>query len=481
MHSIKNTIVAVGLLGLSFVFYQLSSGNKTTLDLADPQQVADGSMVDNETSTEPSSNASAVEVPEFLKSGTATSPQPIGPTNQIDRPAANLNLNPNLQSKPDAKSTPLIPRIEAPQLIGQRQPQLLPNQRSQPLVPQPRQAPLDQMSIEPVEVSTSSQNNFGSTSNSFSIDPVERDRGLIDALESQKFPAPDSGNSSIDSGSFSMDNSFTKKAGDFSDARRDANVVRPDALMPKTETPKTDMPRDYSNVSFQEAWPIAQELVQENRLKETLRLLSRFYRQPDLTGPQRQRLNAWLDGLAGKVIFSAEHRLAQPYVTKGNETLDQLAEHWNVPPRLIYQVNQSALASPKGMLEPGIELKRFQGPFHADVDLKSGTMTLFVGELYAGRFPVRMGISGQPGPGSYGVMMKSQEGQNWVDANGNQYPPSSPNNGYGPFFLGLQGHLCIHAIDDDKQDGHYGCIGLSPRDAEDIFHILNLNSKVTLR
>ena len=107
-------------------------------------------------------------------------------------------------------------------------------------------------------------------------------------------------------------------------------------------------------------------------------------------------------------------------------------------------------------------------------------MTLFVKNLYAGRFPVAIGISGNPDVGNFDVKVKSPEGFTWRDASGKEYPAGSPGNGYGPYWMGLSGSLCIHAVPPGTPQGHRGCIGLGEKDARDVYGILSKNSQISI-
>ena len=167
-----------------------------------------------------------------------------------------------------------------------------------------------------------------------------------------------------------------------------------------------------------------------------------------------------------------------PY-TVANESLVDIGERWRVPGQLIYNINRNKIPNP-AVVPPGTQLKMVQGPFNVEINSKQIVMTLFLDDLYAGRFPIRMGISGSPKPGIYQVLVKSAEGHNWRDAEGNDYPPGTPENGYGPDWIGLSGKLCIHAVGDSVTDGHRGCIGLSAKDAKDVFAILTVGSSVKI-
>ena len=127
-----------------------------------------------------------------------------------------------------------------------------------------------------------------------------------------------------------------------------------------------------------------------------------------------------------------------------------------------------------------MQLKVVNGPFNAEISLEEKMMTVYVKNLYAGRFPIAVGISGNPAEGNHQVMVKSPQGYTWRDANGNEYPPGHPQNGYGEFWIGLTGSLCLHMVPDGTPHGHNGCIGLGMRDAKDIYGMLSKESQITI-
>lgn len=489
MHSMKNTIVAVGLLGLSFLFYQLSS--KKPSDESSTELIAP--MVDSE-SLAPESfgdNSNVADGSPAAPARSASSANAFGSPVGLEAPRMNASVAPSKSGSlsgsrggksdggltpPSASSfsAPEMPRVDiqpAP-LGGTTNGFKAPDFNNNSLAPQPRNAPLDNQTLP----------------------PIARDRGLMDALEKNKqtrLAPPNDGSNGFSPTAPRQPNNGAADTTRISENPRDNSFIQPagvtDAggidlgikVLDRGVVTANNQSADYSNVSFRDAWPIVEAMVEKDQLTDALRLLTRFYGDSKLTGPQHQRLNVWLDALASKVIFSAEHRLADLYVADGLETLEQLGTKLQVPAMLIYNVNSQVLPNPN-VAAAGVQLKVVPGPFHAKIKLNERMMTLFLGDLYAGRFPVRIGISGQPRPGTFGVMMKSAQGQTWRDSNGTFYEPSSPLNGYGAFFIGIEGELCIHAANDDKQDGHYGCFGLSPKDAEDVFNILSESSKVTI-
>ena len=230
--------------------------------------------------------------------------------------------------------------------------------------------------------------------------------------------------------------------------------------------------------NIDQAWVVVEKMVDEKNFRGALALLTRYYRNDDLAPSQRTKLNDWLDALAGKVIYSAEHHFTSTsYKMKAGETLSDIANRWQVPAQVVYNINRKQIGNEPNVIA-GTELKMINGPFEAEIDMSSQTLTLYLKNLYAGRFPVKLGISGNPRPGDYNVVAKSVHGHTWRDADGNDFPPESPENGYGPYWIGMTGSLCIHAISADEISGHSGCVGLSEKDAKDIFGILANRSKV---
>ena len=234
------------------------------------------------------------------------------------------------------------------------------------------------------------------------------------------------------------------------------------------------------SMNLNAAWTEVDRLVADKKFRAALGLLTRYYRQSNLTAAQSERLHEWLDALAGKVIYSAEHHFQDtPYIIRSGETLNQIAGRWNVPAQVVYNINRQQIGE-SATIVAGTELKVIDGPFHAEVDLNSKTLTLFLKNLYAGRFPIRVGISGDVRPGQFRVVAKSAQGHTWRDADGNDFPPESSENGYGPYWVGLTGSLCLHAIEDGTPEAHAGCIGLQEKDARDIFGILINGSELKI-
>ena len=494
MHSLKNTIVAVGLLGLSFLFYQASTKPNPNAHLSDeipPLSISDGSdgfskltadTVESGIGAIQSKfgNISEIEMPDLSKPKQMVSDMASNFSNQLTDKAAQLKETVNSELSDLQLNMPevSIPNINVPQI---ETPNIAPPEPYEIELEAPEATQLQFNAPAPQSTQNLVPAPTQQTIIEHQLDNNTRDQGLIAALKSQsqlrQTPHPainEFQSSQTDAGEFQFasqpipagDSSFNRLATDSRDLDSSSNVFQANV---EPEAPQ---------LSFEAAWSRVDQLVKAEDFAGALGLLSKYYRSSDITGPQRQRLNGWLDALAGKVIFSTEHHLGQPF-TVGNESLTDISNRWGVPAQLIYNINKSKIPNP-AFVDSGTELKVVNGPFNCEIDMTNNVMTLFLGELYAGRYPVKIGISGDPSPGQYRVLAKSVVGHSWRDAAGKEYPPGSPQNGYGPNWIGLSGSLCIHAVAESVGSTHTGCIGLGSKDAKDVFGILSKSSSVTI-
>lgn len=231
------------------------------------------------------------------------------------------------------------------------------------------------------------------------------------------------------------------------------------------------------NQGLANAIRVADRQFQADQPAEALATLSLFYDTPGLSESERQSLLSRLDPLAAIVIYSRRHLLEKPHRVGPSETLMEVASRFELPWQLLANIN--AIDDPVTVL-PGTELKVVRGPFRAEVDLDRRELTIFLGELYAGRFPVRVGSNPAPREGSFQVLDK-QASKTFFDRDGSPIPADDPRNPYGNVWIGLGDQLCIHGSSDPAQASDAGCISLKSRDAEDLFGILGQGSTVTIR
>jgi len=238
--------------------------------------------------------------------------------------------------------------------------------------------------------------------------------------------------------------------------------------MPKSSEP---------NLGLANAISAADRQFEADQPAEALATLSLFYDTPGLNESERQAMLSRLDPLAAIVIYSRRHLLEKPHRVGPSETLMEVASRFELPWQLLANIN--AIDDPVTVL-PGTELKVVRGPFRAEVDLTRNELTIFLGELYAGRFPVRVGSNPAPQEGSYQVLDK-QAAKTFYDRDGSPIPPEDPRNPYGKAWIDLGKSLCIHGSPNQNEAVDSGCISLKGRDADDLLGILGQGSTVTIR
>ena len=211
-----------------------------------------------------------------------------------------------------------------------------------------------------------------------------------------------------------------------------------------------------------QAFPVAREqalvLAREGKLKEALAMLSIYFHSPELGYEQRNDLVDILDALCREVIYSKKHLVEQAYKVGPTDTVASVATEFQITPELLNALN--GLGESKALL-PGSELKVIRGPIDAHVSLSKQELTLFVGELYAGRFPVSFGQDPPPREGSFEVVARELD-RTYYASGGNVIQGKDPMNPYGGYWLNLGDDLCIHGTPEmastDLQQA--GCISL---------------------
>jgi len=218
--------------------------------------------------------------------------------------------------------------------------------------------------------------------------------------------------------------------------------------------------------------------VEQGLYYEALLSLSFAYNSPGISPPEAEQLEHWLDPLAGKVIYSTEHLIGAPYQLQAGETLESVAAKHKVPWQLLANIN--GLRDPSAV-QPGTTIKVVPGPFHAEIDVASKSLTLFAGRLYAGRFAIDVNGSNAPAPGEYQVKDK-QPGHSYYAGNAQTVPPQDQQNPYGGVWIDLGNNLSIHGTSSSPgQSQRLGCISLAAEDANDLYGILSVGSNVIIR
>ena len=230
---------------------------------------------------------------------------------------------------------------------------------------------------------------------------------------------------------------------------------------------------------FRQAWDVAKQQVEQGDLRAGLLTLSQYHGNNQINLDYQQQLLEILDYLAGEVIYSQKHLVEPPYSVQANDSLEMIAHQYRVPARLLQNIN--GIQDSK-LLTPGSELKVIKGPFRARVDLSDKEITLFVGQLYAGRFACQVGADPYPEPGQYTVLAK-QQGRSYYVGDGSVIPGGDPRNPYGHIWLDLGNQVCLHASAQSEEvaTSQLGCIRMNQADSSDVYGILSAGSQVLIR
>lgn len=251
-----------------------------------------------------------------------------------------------------------------------------------------------------------------------------------------------------------------------------------------TSTPIADNSSKPSEVAVAEmnyvdAKEKALAKAREGKLKEALIQMTAWYGRAELTYDEKSDLLDLLNALAAEVIYSKRHFLETSYKAGPRESLEDIAKLHGISLELLASINH---ISPPYVLLPSADLKVLRGPFRAEINLTTKELTLFLDNMFAGQFPISVGSDIKDVEGGFNVMSK-QTNRNYYAANGGTVSHTDPNNPYGKHWLDLGQDLCIHGSPaaENSPLNNAGCISLSPRDAEDVYNILTVGSKVTIK
>jgi len=225
--------------------------------------------------------------------------------------------------------------------------------------------------------------------------------------------------------------------------------------------------------------------LDQSRLREALQTLTRWYGDPSLSPQQARQVTELLDKLAGTVVYSREHWLEDPYIVRVGDTAEQIAQQYSVPWQVLARINGVSDAQQP---RPGQTLKVVRGPFHARIDLSKYELTLMLGDLYAGRFPIGIGSDQARLDGTYVVSNMTRNPEYFGPDNVRIYA-DDPSNPLGEYWISLAQEagqaspIGIHGTNDPanlRRTGGRGSICLGQKDIDDVFGILSLGSRVTV-
>lgn len=437
MHSLKNTFVAVVLLGVSYFVY------------------------DGITQPDPKLNAEAGEgldlempVPEGFEplASTANLPEKtvankLSELKVPQREDFSSNFKPNKLSSQPATQPPAQPLQFAPHSSVTPQP-------TRPALNLPKLAPSANSFV------AKDANQFKAaptTSNDFSPRPAAApELNTTSPFNAKTELTPIAPRSFPNQQAFLETSPYAPN-----NISQTGNFVATQPTTQPTTRPANPPSPVVSAAKLTSTWPLVDDLVQQGRYRRALETLTPFYDATDLARTDAAKLLDNLDRLAGRVIYSPEHNLTQSaYIIQPNDSLQSIAAKWNVPAQLIYNINKAKIANPLTLM-PGNELKVVNGPFQARIDSDSNTLTLFLNNMYAGRFSAKVNSTQ---PGTYEIRSKVAKGDP-----------------LGSFTLSLTDPITGATTALHTSSGPQDRVGLNASDAQDLFGILSVGSKITIQ
>lgn len=223
-----------------------------------------------------------------------------------------------------------------------------------------------------------------------------------------------------------------------------------------------------------------QAALDRGELSQGLLLLSDWYGDPSLSPEETKEVNSLLSQLAGSVIYSREHRLEPPYLVQAGENLRSIAQKYEVPWPLLAKIN--GLTDPDN-LQPGQELKVVRGPFEANIDLGQRRMTLMLDRRYAGEFALEVEPNTSVEQGHWTVNQKMLTPGDASLAN----PTAGDKNKSIMLNSATGGSSQIVLIRGSKSMGPTTTdpagrvIRMKDSDVDDVYDILTIGSRVTIR
>jgi len=219
-------------------------------------------------------------------------------------------------------------------------------------------------------------------------------------------------------------------------------------------------------------------------LMEARRLLTDLLlRAPE--GAGREAIRRRLDALNAKLFFSP---LPTPdsviHTVAPGEVLWQIKNKYRSSVELIKKVNHRT----SDIIRAGETLKIPQGTFSVVADRAHFRLMVFLNGHYIKEYPIGIG-KGSLTPAGEFTIQKMSVHPSWTDREGKVHKYGDPENPLGTRWIGFapaQGRsgLGLHGTDDESSIGtkcSQGCIRLRNRDIEELYGMLNLGDKVTIR
>jgi len=226
----------------------------------------------------------------------------------------------------------------------------------------------------------------------------------------------------------------------------------------------------------------AELLTGQGKAYEAAGLLSELIVSGRVSGPQRQRVLATLDGLSAKLYFSPVPMPdAETYVVAHGDLLLNIAKPYKITPEYIMRVNRIRDAR---RVRVSQRLKCVHGPFSARVDLSDFELIVLHKGRYVKRYPIGIGKEQSTPTGTFTVKDKLTNPTFYDSVNGEVIHADNPNNPLGERWIGIGDGYGIHGTikpDSVGKAESRGCLRLREQDINEVYNLLVIGSTVVVR
>lgn len=197
-------------------------------------------------------------------------------------------------------------------------------------------------------------------------------------------------------------------------------------------------------------------------------------------GAARQEVLTQMDRLNSELVFS---RKAAPdsieYVVRPGDSLEKIGKKFKISAPFIKRINY--LSSDRLNIKD--RLKVFQGPFSVVVDKPRFRLTVYLNGQFVKEYRVGLGKENSTPAGEYSVRNKMVD-PTW-DPPGPEFKASkAPDNPLGTRWIEFNKEYGIHgtiAPDSIGKMESRGCVRMLNSDVEELYDLVVIGSKVTLR
>jgi LysM repeat protein len=197
-------------------------------------------------------------------------------------------------------------------------------------------------------------------------------------------------------------------------------------------------------------------------------------------GSVRQQVVVELSRITGELVFSKKPAAdSLSYAVRPGDSLAKIAGHYKITPQFIRRINY--LSSDR--VNVGDQLKIFQGPFDVVIEKAKFRLTVYRAGVFIREYKVGIGKQGSTPEGEWLVKVKLIDPE-W-NPPGPEYAASkAPDNPLGTRWIGFDGDYGVHGTIEPDSIGKAesrGCIRLLNQDVEEIYDLVVLGSKVTVK